>query len=222
MTILVIFLLNTCLISSLMCLNDRLTHKIPLTTQRSFCWHCGHVLAWFDLIPIVSALLTNSRCRYCQKSYGYTYVLFECLGGIIGTWLFPESELWLTALCLFFLALEDWDQQAIHANLLFPWLAYLVWIRWETPQLLVVGMFAVICLWLIYVRHALGSGDLPVLMVIGLVSSPIILALTLLTAALITYGYLQYYTRRCAPFVPFLLVSWLSVIAIEKVTTSVM
>lgn len=127
-----------------------------------------------------------------------------------------------TALCLFFLALEDWDQQAIHANLLFPWLAYLVWIRWETPQLLVVGMFAVICLWLIYVRHALGSGDLPVLMVIGLVSSPIILALTLLTAALITYGYLQYYTRRCAPFVPFLLVSWLIVIAIEKVITSVM
>lgn len=84
-----------------MCLNDRLTHKIPLTTKRSFCWHCGHVLVWFDLIPIVSALLTKSRCRYCQKPYGYTYVLFECLGGIIGTWLFPEPELWLTALASF-------------------------------------------------------------------------------------------------------------------------
>ncbi|ORI84157.1 hypothetical protein BMS94_06030 [Leuconostoc lactis] len=141
---------------------------------------------------------------------------------MIGTWLFPDPELWLIALCLFFLALEDWDQQTIHANLLCPWLAYLVWTRWETPQLLVVGMFALICLWLIYVRHALGSGDFHVLMVIGLVSSPMILALTLLTAALLTYGYFHYYTRRCAPFVPFLLVSWLIVSAIEKVTTYMM
>ena len=222
MTMPFIFLLNTCLISSIMCLNDRLTHHIPLTKQRSFCFHCGHPLAWFDLIPIVSALLLKSRCRYCHHAYGYMSVLFESLGGIIGTWLFSEPKLWVTALFLLFLALEDWDQQTIHANLLLPWLVYLLWTQWGAPQLFISGGLTLVCLWLIVVRHAMGSGDLPVLLAIALVSSSLTLALTLLIAACLTFGYLHHASRQCAPFVPFLFSSWLLVIPIEKVITPIM
>ncbi len=48
----------------------------PLTektfmSDRSQCLHCGHVLKWYDLIPLVSGLSTKGRCRYCKKSIGW-------------------------------------------------------------------------------------------------------------------------------------------------------
>src|SRR3954468_7466811 len=44
---------------------------LPLTqtttaTDRSRCLHCGHTLAWYDLLPLVSWVSTKGRCRYCH------------------------------------------------------------------------------------------------------------------------------------------------------------
>ena len=38
--------------------------------KRSECLFCGHKLAWFELIPIVSWLLQRGRCRKCKKKIG--------------------------------------------------------------------------------------------------------------------------------------------------------
>lgn len=38
--------------------------------DRSRCLHCGHTLAWYDLIPIVSWLSTRGNCRYCKTPIG--------------------------------------------------------------------------------------------------------------------------------------------------------
>lgn len=219
MITLLIFILNTTLISTLMCLNDRLIHQVPLWRQRSFCFHCGHILAWFDLMPVLSAVMTQSRCRYCQHTYGWRYGFLELLGGLIGTWLFVSPQLWITALLLFFLALEDWTRQTIHANLLLPWLLYLVWTHWFEPQLLIAGGLGLVCLFLIYCRHTMGSGDLPVLLTLACVSSATALPLTLLLSTLLTYTYLKLRMVRIAPYVPFLLVSWLLSLCIEKAIT---
>lgn len=32
---------------------------------RSACTHCGHTLAPWDLVPVLSWLLLRGRCRYC-------------------------------------------------------------------------------------------------------------------------------------------------------------
>ena len=34
---------------------------------RSHCPHCNHPLAWHDLIPIVSFVMLQRRCRYCKE-----------------------------------------------------------------------------------------------------------------------------------------------------------
>ena len=48
-------------------------HRIPrgedLILSRSRCPHCGHQLAWYDMIPIISFVLIRGRCRYCGEKY---------------------------------------------------------------------------------------------------------------------------------------------------------
>lgn len=46
-------------------------------SDRSLCLHCGHKLAWYDLVPLVSWLSTGGKCRYCHKSIGIFEPLIE-------------------------------------------------------------------------------------------------------------------------------------------------
>jgi len=55
---------------------------LPLTKRktsddRSQCLHCGHQLAWYDLLPLVSWLSTGGKCRYCHKRIGNFEPLIE-------------------------------------------------------------------------------------------------------------------------------------------------
>lgn len=51
--------------------------KINLANDRSRCLHCGHTLAWHDLIPLVSWLRGKGKCRYCQARIGWFEPLIE-------------------------------------------------------------------------------------------------------------------------------------------------
>lgn len=81
-----------------------------LTTDRSRCLECGHTLAWYDLIPLVSWLSTGGKCRYCRKSIGWfepaielatagvfvaLYTLWAYAPVVGPVWLLP---LWLLAM----------------------------------------------------------------------------------------------------------------------------
>ncbi|MEP6710563.1 MAG: prepilin peptidase [Candidatus Saccharibacteria bacterium] len=59
-----------------------LTKLLPLTQHRgaedrSRCLSCGHQLAWFDLLPMVSWISTGGKCRYCKKKIGSFEPLIE-------------------------------------------------------------------------------------------------------------------------------------------------
>lgn len=45
--------------------------KRPLHRDRSVCLHCGHELAWYDLLPLVSWLSLGGKCRYCHRPIGW-------------------------------------------------------------------------------------------------------------------------------------------------------
>lgn len=45
--------------------------RTTLRTDRSRCLHCGHELAWYDLLPLVSWLSTGGKCRYCHERIGF-------------------------------------------------------------------------------------------------------------------------------------------------------
>jgi leader peptidase (prepilin peptidase)/N-methyltransferase len=51
--------------------------KTTTKTDRSRCLHCGHVLVWYDLIPLASWVSTKGKCRYCHKKIGWLEPLTE-------------------------------------------------------------------------------------------------------------------------------------------------
>ncbi|RYX79526.1 prepilin peptidase [bacterium] len=63
--------------------------------DRSQCLYCGHQLAWYDLLPVVSWLQLKGKCRYCHKPIGFFEIIIEFATAII----FVISYLaWPTAL----------------------------------------------------------------------------------------------------------------------------
>lgn len=80
--LLAVFIFGCCIGSFLNVLIWRLPrdHKI---TGRSQCPHCKHVLQWYDLLPVVSYLLSGARCRYCRQTISWRYPLIEVITGIM-------------------------------------------------------------------------------------------------------------------------------------------
>jgi len=51
--------------------------EATITSDRSRCLHCGQMLAWYDLLPLVSWLNTKGKCRYCHTPIGWFEPLIE-------------------------------------------------------------------------------------------------------------------------------------------------
>lgn len=50
---------------------------LSIATGRSMCPDCGHTLAWYDLIPVISWVTLKGKCRYCHKAISWQYPLVE-------------------------------------------------------------------------------------------------------------------------------------------------
>ncbi|MFZ1812597.1 MAG: prepilin peptidase, partial [Candidatus Saccharimonadales bacterium] len=66
-SVIVLGLLGLCFGSFVNALVWRIRKKRDIVRERSECTHCHHILAWYDLVPVVSYLLLRGRCRYCRK-----------------------------------------------------------------------------------------------------------------------------------------------------------
>ncbi len=49
----------------------------------SGCPRCGHLLAWWENIPVVSFLALRARCRNCQAPISWQYPAIELLTGLL-------------------------------------------------------------------------------------------------------------------------------------------
>ena len=56
-----------------------------LLKGRSQCPSCAHVLAWHDLVPLLSFILLQGKCRYCTAKISFQYPLVELVTGILFT-----------------------------------------------------------------------------------------------------------------------------------------
>lgn len=71
MVIAYIILIGLCFGSFIGAFHWRLHEEKNFTTERSICEHCKHILAWYDLVPLVSWLSLHGKCRYCKKPIGF-------------------------------------------------------------------------------------------------------------------------------------------------------
>lgn len=59
------------------------TTNYSIFNGRSICPGCRHVLAWYDLVPVLSWLALRGRCRYCQKPISIQYPIIELTGAAV-------------------------------------------------------------------------------------------------------------------------------------------
>ena len=53
-----------------------------LVADRSRCPKCGHQLAWYENIPVLSYVVLRGRCRSCKAPISIQYPLIELLTGL--------------------------------------------------------------------------------------------------------------------------------------------
>ncbi len=80
---------------------DRWPQGKPFAFGRSHCEHCGHVLEWNDLIPIVSWSVARGKCRYCNTRISFRHPAVELAALGTAVWslaVFSGSLLWISTL----------------------------------------------------------------------------------------------------------------------------
>jgi len=103
---------------------------LGLARPRSRCPSCGHVIRWYENIPLVSWLFLRGRCSACKAGISVRYPLVELTTAALFAafaWRMgpqPAVLLWCAMVAtLLALALIDWDTTVLPDSLTLP----LVW-----------------------------------------------------------------------------------------------
>ncbi len=86
----IIFIFGLCIGSFLNVCIYRLPKGKSVVTPPSSCRKCGHKLAFWENIPILSYFLLKGRCSKCQERISLKYPLVEFLTGILFLFCFEK------------------------------------------------------------------------------------------------------------------------------------
>ena len=160
---------------------------ISLSRPASRCPHCGHVIRWYENIPVLSYLFLRGRCAGCKTSISARYPLVEiATAGLFALctarWgLTPTAGLWcLFSAALLSLALIDWDTTLLPDSITLPllWIALvgaaLGWTSVPLPDAVWGAVGGYMSLWLIYWgfklltgKEGMGYGDFKLFAALG-------------------------------------------------------
>jgi leader peptidase (prepilin peptidase)/N-methyltransferase len=158
-----------------------------LAVPRSSCPNCGHVIRWYENIPILSYLLLRGHCSGCHKAISPRYPLVELATGLLFAWCAwhwgwtPSTLAWcIFSAVLLALALIDWDTTLLPDDLTLPLLwagliaSALRWIPVHLADALWGAVAGYLILWLIYWafklltgKEGMGYGDFKLLATLG-------------------------------------------------------
>ncbi|MBQ4570226.1 MAG: prepilin peptidase [Bacilli bacterium] len=74
-----LILISLCIGSFLNVLIYRLPINESLTKKNSHCPKCGHMLKWYENIPLLSYIIQRGRCRGCKELISIQYPIIEFL-----------------------------------------------------------------------------------------------------------------------------------------------
>lgn len=183
-------------------------HRVPrgLSTvkPRSRCPGCGHLIRWYDNIPVVSWFALRGRCRRCGAQISWRYPAVETATSLLFLIAVLRFGITISALVaaaflaiLLALALIDGEHYLLPDRITKPgMLAGLVssfFVSWTSPEGAVLGMlggaaalYSLIGIWwLVRKQQGMGLGDPKMLAMIGAFLGPGKTVLTLFLACLL-------------------------------------
>lgn len=148
------------------------TEKFNLLVPRSRCSSCGHVIRWYENIPVASYLFLRGKCSVCGTPYGLRYPMVEAVTGALFFFCAWRWGLSLTALAwcgfsaaLLALAVIDWDTTLLPDDITLPllWAGLIVAaLQWNPPVSLGTALWGAVAgylsLWLVYWAFKLVTG----------------------------------------------------------------
>ena len=146
--------------------------KFNLLVPRSRCSSCGHVIRWYENIPVASYLFLRGKCSVCGTPYGLRYPMVEAVTGALFFFCAWRWGLSLTALAwcgfsaaLLALAVIDWDTTLLPDDITLPllWAGLIVAaLQWNPSVSLGTALWGVVAgylsLWLVYWAFKLATG----------------------------------------------------------------
>ncbi len=143
-----------------------------LMVPRSRCSSCGHVIAWYENIPVLSYLFLRGKCSVCGTKFGVRYPMVELATGALFFFCAWHWGLGWTALAwsgfsaaLVTLAMIDWDTTLLPDDITLPllWAGLLVAaLGWNPPVGLSNALWGAVAgylsLWMVYWAFKLVTG----------------------------------------------------------------
>jgi leader peptidase (prepilin peptidase)/N-methyltransferase len=170
----------------------RLPKNKQIISGRSFCPKCKKKINWFDNLPLISFILLNRKCRFCNRFISARYFIVELITGIAFLFIYLNFEnlntiiflsiLSLILIIIFFIDLENFIIPdtlnfsimglALFKNFLPNFNTSLIH---EINQSIIGGMVGYISIWLIIYLYktfkkidGMGLGDAKLMAGIGL------------------------------------------------------
>jgi leader peptidase (prepilin peptidase)/N-methyltransferase len=156
----------------------RLPNNESIVKPGSHCPKCGHVLSWYENIPVLSWLALRGRCRSCKAPISVRYLVVELLTGVVFLasyqrfgWTYALIPALVMVCFLVPLAFIDAEHWILPLELTLPGIAagvaLAIPVGWDAVKISLIGAAAGFCLfraveyfgWLAFKKEAMGAGD---------------------------------------------------------------
>ena len=229
------FILGTILGSFYNVLGLRIPKNESIISPRSHCERCGHMLSWYELIPIFSFIYQRGKCRKCHKKLSWIYPFSEFFTGLlfaISYYSFGFSYQFLIALIisslLILVTVSDLtymmipDRFIIISSILILIIKLIFLGTTEFLSSLLSGIIAFSLMYLIMQlgsfllkKEALGGADVKLMFVVGVTLEPFLSLIVIIIASVIALP-VSLFLLVCAkehiiPFGPFIVIGLLIV-----------
>jgi leader peptidase (prepilin peptidase)/N-methyltransferase len=156
----------------------RLPKGESIVRPGSHCPKCGHVLAWYENIPVLAWIALGGKCRKCKAPISPRYIIVELLTGVVFLacyqrfgWTYELIPALVMVGFLVPLAFIDAEAWILPLELTVPGtivgVALSIPNGWDAVKVSAIGAAAGFCLfraveyfgWLAFKKEAMGAGD---------------------------------------------------------------
>ena len=213
----------------------RLPEERSIVKPGSHCEKCGHVLKWYENIPILSYIILGGLCKKCKEPIGSIYFLMELLSGALFALCYKVFGITpnfflavIVASLVIIIFVSDSKYMIINDSPLVVSAILIFLIKWYdtgivsalmsvVTGLVIFGVAYLLRLfgYLAFKQEALGGGDIKLSFVAGMLVGIKLGILYIVLASFLAFPYALYITFKnkdnMLPFGPFLVSSLLIV-----------